>query len=410
MFHHGNSEPISGTHNGDEGSKDFNKSPKIEKVIKQEISNSKFSSNDSVKHYATASSEQNISMYDSSENPDEYSDHLITSSISRTPSSESIYNEKRDFVDNEDPKIDVILSHKQDSDRRFYFFVKYVGKPYKSATWIPEPTSSHAQKKIRKYLSKHLQNPPQPPYYRKEYDIPEKILSHRKLDGIDEYLTLWTDLDRKDATWETKESLNNDKLIEDFYTMPSAEEIENHPKPPPSSWQPITDPPTSKSGKVLRNYQVDGLNFLTNSWFHNHNAIIADEMGLGKTAQVCSFLNHLYKEEHQYGPYLIIVPLSTIDHWKREIFDWTDLKVLVFQGSKQERRDIIAHELKYEGTEVLRFQVLLTTSDIVLRSSVLWSSFPWVALIFDEAHRLKSQSSKLLNIIKEFHAVIARSE
>ena len=51
--------------------------------------------------------------------------------------------------------------------------------------------------------------------------------------------------------------------------------------------------------------------------------ILTDEMGLGKTAQTVCMLEHLRGMEHVRGPFLIIVPLSTVEHWKREIEDWT---------------------------------------------------------------------------------------
>ncbi len=53
------------------------------------------------------------------------------------------------------------------------------------------------------------------------------------------------------------------------------------------------------------------------------SVILADEMGLGKTAQTVCMLEHLRGMEHVRGPFLIIVPLSTVEHWKREIEDWT---------------------------------------------------------------------------------------
>jgi SNF2-related domain len=41
-------------------------------------------------------------------------------------------------------------------------------------------------------------------------------------------------------------------------------------------------------------------------------------LGLGKTVQVVTFLDHLFEVEQIRGPFLIAVPLSTIEHWKRE--------------------------------------------------------------------------------------------
>lgn len=37
---------------------------------------------------------------------------------------------------------------------------------------------------------------------------------------------------------------------------------------------------------ILRDYQMDGLNWLVGSWTKNNSVILADEMGLGKTIQV----------------------------------------------------------------------------------------------------------------------------
>ena len=41
-----------------------------------------------------------------------------------------------------------------------------------------------------------------------------------------------------------------------------------------------------KNGVVLREYQIDGVNWLIFSWYQRRNCILADEMGLGKTLQV----------------------------------------------------------------------------------------------------------------------------
>lgn len=40
----------------------------------------------------------------------------------------------------------------------------------------------------------------------------------------------------------------------------------------------------------LRDYQLEGLNWLVYSWYTNKNCILADEMGLGKTVQCVSMI------------------------------------------------------------------------------------------------------------------------
>ncbi len=43
----------------------------------------------------------------------------------------------------------------------------------------------------------------------------------------------------------------------------------------------------------------------------------------GKTVQSISTMWHLFTVEKIRGPFLVIAPLSTIGHWKREVENWT---------------------------------------------------------------------------------------
>ena len=68
------------------------------------------------------------------------------------------------------------------------------------------------------------------------------------------------------------------------------------------------------------------------NWQNNRNSILADEMGLGKTCQSACFLQHLWKNEpvgkkslREVGQFLVVAPLSTLEHWQREIETWTEL-------------------------------------------------------------------------------------
>ena len=72
----------------------------------------------------------------------------------------------------------------------------------------------------------------------------------------------------------------------------------------------------------LHEYQVEGLNWLIDSWFKKTNVILADEMGLGKTVQAISFISYLMNVQQITRPFLIVVPLSTIENWQREFQQW----------------------------------------------------------------------------------------
>ena len=62
----------------------------------------------------------------------------------------------------------------------------------------------------------------------------------------------------------------------------------------------------------MREYQVEGLNWLIRSYHRGLNGILADEMGLGKTLQSISLLAYLHKFEKISGPHLVVVPKTTV--------------------------------------------------------------------------------------------------
>ncbi|GLD91693.1 hypothetical protein PINS_up000226 [Pythium insidiosum] len=171
---------------------------------------------------------------------------------------------------------------------------------------------------------------------------------------------------------------------------------------------PYEHSPTFKGGRTLRSYQVEGLNWMITSWKAQRSCILADEMGLGKTVQVVSFIEHLRTEESIRGPYLIVVPLSTIQHWRREIESWTDLNVCVYhdigdhRGNKFTAKDMRAvirdQEWYYPGlaNSVFKFNVLLTTFETLLADFEDFEHIHWRLVVVDEAHRLKSAGSRVL--------------
>ncbi|CAG8327313.1 unnamed protein product [Penicillium salamii] len=103
----------------------------------------------------------------------------------------------------------------------------------------------------------------------------------------------------------------------------------------------------------LRDYQVAGLNWLVSLHENGISGILADEMGLGKTLQTISFLGYLRYICDIKGPHLVVVPKSTLDNWKREFARWTpDIDVLVLQGNKDERQQLINERLLQDEFDV----------------------------------------------------------
>ncbi|CAJ0912045.1 20979_t:CDS:10 [Entrophospora sp. SA101] len=72
---------------------------------------------------------------------------------------------------------------------------------------------------------------------------------------------------------------------------------------------------------------------------------------------------HRIKEERQNGPFLIIVPLSTLTNWMVELEKWApDINKVVYKGTINERRSIQQRHLKH-----IDFQVFLTTYEYVIK-------------------------------------------
>jgi chromodomain-helicase-DNA-binding protein 1 len=117
-----------------------------------------------------------------------------------------------------------------------------------------------------------------------------------------------------------------------------------------------------------------------------------------------SFLSYLFHEHAQYGPFLVIVPLSTITAWQAQFASWApDLNVITYIGNAQAREN----NLNYEFGEVpkrMKLNVLLTTYELVLRDAVEFAPIKWRALVVDEAHRLKNSESQLYEALQQFQA------
>ena len=164
-------------------------------------------------------------------------------------------------------------------------------------------------------------------------------------------------------------------------------------------------------------------------WFNRRSCILADEMGLGKTAQSICLLEYLFNTQSIRGPFLVVVPLSTLQHWARELETWTDMNVVVYQGNLANRTIIRQYEWFYNSnihadrkgksrgkrrptgrSNQLKFHVVLTTYEMILRSD--WgelNKINWKCLVVDEAHRLKNKNSKLLEhlrMLKTEHRLI----
>ncbi|OAA38107.1 SNF2-family ATP dependent chromatin remodeling factor snf21 [Metarhizium rileyi] len=160
----------------------------------------------------------------------------------------------------------------------------------------------------------------------------------------------------------------------------------------------VTEQATMLVGGSLKEYQIKGLQWMISLYNNNLNGILADEMGLGKTIQTISLITYLIERKLQSGPYLVIVPLSTLTNWNLEFEKWApSISRIVYKGPPNTRK------LQQEKIRQGRFQVLLTTYEYIIKDRPILSKIKWFHMIIDEGHRMKNSNSKLSATIQQYY-------
>ncbi|MDP5189300.1 DEAD/DEAH box helicase [Rheinheimera baltica] len=144
----------------------------------------------------------------------------------------------------------------------------------------------------------------------------------------------------------------------------------------------------------LRDYQLQGLSWLSFLREFGLGGILADDMGLGKTLQTLSLLLALKQRGELTHPALIICPTSLLGNWLAEAARFTpQLRVLQIHGNK--RQPLFNALADYD--------VIVTSYPLVVRDHKYYQSQPLSAVILDEAQHIKnsgSQAAKAVRLLK----------
>ncbi|CAJ0895636.1 9407_t:CDS:2, partial [Entrophospora sp. SA101] len=151
----------------------------------------------------------------------------------------------------------------------------------------------------------------------------------------------------------------------------------------------FTESPSYIKNGVMRDYQIQGLNWLISLYENQLNGILADEMGLGKTLQTISFLGYLRDFRNISGPHLIVAPKSTLNNWQKEFNNW-----IPDYNTK----------IKEERLVKLDFQVCITSYEMCLIEKAALKKFEFQYIVIDEAHRIKNENSMLSQIVRIFQS------
>ncbi|GMJ00626.1 chromatin remodeling 4, PICKLE RELATED 1 [Hibiscus trionum] len=301
----------------------------------------------------------------------------------------------------------------------YEFFVKWVGMSHIHNSWISESQlKSLAKRKLENYKAKYGTTVIN--ICEEKWKKPQRVISLRVSNNVQEAFVKWTGLPYDECTWER---LDEPVLQQSSHLINQFDQFEHQTWENDASKDEVgakgeqrhdivtlAEQPKELKGGSLFPHQLEALNWLRRCWHKSKNVILADEMGLGKTVSAAAFLSSLYFEFKATLPCLVLVPLSTMPNWLAEFSLWApDLNVVEYHGCAKARAIIRQYEWHASDpnessrkTASYKFNVLLTTYEMILVDSSHLRGVPWEVLVVDEGHRLKNSGSKLFSLLNTF--------
>lgn len=161
----------------------------------------------------------------------------------------------------------------------------------------------------------------------------------------------------------------------------AADEYESKPSALGEQDLVATQQPSLITGGQMRQYQLEGLEWLKSLWMNGLCGILADEMGLGKTIQAISLIA-FFKEHNISGPFLIAAPLSTVSNWVNEFARWTpSIRTVLYHGSKDERSEIRRKHMNFADQKNPDFPVVCTSYEICMNDRKFLANYQWKYII-----------------------------
>lgn len=149
--------------------------------------------------------------------------------------------------------------------------------------------------------------------------------------------------------------------------------------------------PTAIQAK-LRNYQLEGVNWLERLRTMFLNGILADDMGLGKTLQAIVAITQLRKGKKL--PSMIVCPTSLLYNWKEEFNKFNPkLKVVVVDGIPSHRKKMIETVSSYD--------VVVTSYSLLQKDIDAYQNTTFSYMILDEAQHIKNRGTRNAKSVKQ---------
>ena len=142
---------------------------------------------------------------------------------------------------------------------------------------------------------------------------------------------------------------------------------------------------------TLRDYQLDGFQWLARLSVWGVGGVLADDMGLGKTVQTLGVL----LERGSGGPALVVAPTSVGDNWVRETEKFTPgLRALLYRDSDR------AALIEAAGDNDL----VIVSYQLLQRDAKRFASRAWHTLVLDEAQFIKNSQTKTSQAVRQLDA------
>eukprot|EP01130_Rhizamoeba_saxonica_P013576 TRINITY_DN5809_c1_g1_i1.p1 TRINITY_DN5809_c1_g1~~TRINITY_DN5809_c1_g1_i1.p1 ORF type:complete len:1529 (-),score=423.68 TRINITY_DN5809_c1_g1_i1:329-4915(-) len=331
-------------------------------------------------------------------------------------------------------KIDKILGRRINEKDHYEYCVKYANRSYLHLDWLSKKQIedlTNGKRRLSNFIEQWemRQDDFEGAIVNPNYTVIERIIGRAEnfvpdeygdFNTVNQYFVKFKQLDYIDNTWEDVDYVNEKypELVERFernQTFPTGKYAKNssigaHAVRSTQNFdEEMPIPEFNNESLTLRDYQESGFRWLVFSWLANRNTILADEMGLGKTIQTIAMLHYLNSVQNIRGPFLVVVPMSCLSQWKREIEMWTQLNVVVYHGDQESRSMIVDTEFHYStdkklerSRNIYKFNVLVTTYELALRDASILKKPYWKYMVVDEAHRLKNPQSKLYLALSEY--------
>jgi len=239
--------------------------------------------------------------------------------------------------------------------------------------------------------------------------IPDYVLSRQEsLKQLHEaglrYPPSYEDIDFLDS--ETQEKPKFDSAINPQREKKDIKLLESHGVIPASIAQ------------WLRDYQVQGVQFLHEKFVKQTGAILGDDMGLGKTIQVIAFLTaafgktgterdakcmrkiRRFGKSRWYPRVLIVCPGTLMQNWEDELSKWGWWEVYRYHGSSvADRKGVLGAAAKG------MLEIMITTYTTYRNHESEINTIDWDCVIADECHQVKSKNAEITKAMNKINAL-----